>query len=110
MPGYVQLYTGHGKGKTTAALGLALRASGAGMKVFFAQFCKSMRTSEIIALERHFADCIVVRQFGEPWRPGNCKKPQTDSDRMDSSPPLFVPLPKSTAQPPRPSPGAARAG
>ena len=96
MPGYVQLYTGEGKGKTTAALGLALHASGAGMKVFLAQFCKSMRTSEIVALERRFADCIVVRQFGDPWFPGCCKKPETDSDRNDSSPPIFVPLPRST--------------
>ena len=33
--GYVQVYTGDGKGKTTAALGLAIRAAGAGFKVFF---------------------------------------------------------------------------
>ena len=38
--GQFQIYTGNGKGKTTAALGLTLRASGAGMKVFFCQFIK----------------------------------------------------------------------
>ena len=41
MKGYVQVYTGAGKGKTTAAIGLALRAAGAGLKVFIAQFVKS---------------------------------------------------------------------
>ncbi|MEN6305312.1 MAG: cob(I)yrinic acid a,c-diamide adenosyltransferase, partial [Armatimonadia bacterium] len=38
--GIVQVYTGDGKGKTTAALGLAVRAAGAGLRVFFGQFCK----------------------------------------------------------------------
>ncbi|NLE01469.1 MAG: cob(I)yrinic acid a,c-diamide adenosyltransferase, partial [Fibrobacter sp.] len=38
--GYLQVYTGDGKGKTTAAIGLAIRACGAGLKVLFAQFVK----------------------------------------------------------------------
>lgn len=63
MNGYVQVYTGNGKGKTTAALGLALRAAGAGLKVFIAQFMKAGDYSEIKALER-FADRIAVEQFG----------------------------------------------
>ncbi len=61
--GYVQVYTGDGKGKTTAALGLALRAAGAGMKVFIGQFIKGEAASEHKALER-FADLIRVRLFG----------------------------------------------
>lgn len=61
--GYIQVYTGDGKGKTTAALGLALRAAGAGLKVYMAQFIKSGNTSEIKALSR-FADRIGVEQFG----------------------------------------------
>ncbi|MEJ2155910.1 MAG: cob(I)yrinic acid a,c-diamide adenosyltransferase [Desulfobacteraceae bacterium] len=63
MQGYVQVYTGDGKGKTTAALGLAMRAAGAGLNVFFGQFIKSMEYSEINALER-FSDRITLRQFG----------------------------------------------
>ena len=63
MQGYVQVYTGDGKGKTTAALGLAVRAAGAGLRVFIAQFLKSGETSEIKALKR-FADQIRVEQFG----------------------------------------------
>lgn len=61
--GYVQVYTGDGKGKTTAAIGLALRAAGAGLRVFIAQFVKSGRYSEIEALER-FSDLVVCRQYG----------------------------------------------
>jgi cob(I)alamin adenosyltransferase len=61
--GYIQVYTGNGKGKTTAALGLALRAAGAGLSVFIAQFIKKKRASEHKALER-FRDLITVRQYG----------------------------------------------
>jgi len=61
--GYIQVYTGNGKGKTTAALGLAVRAAGAGLSVFIAQFIKKRRTSEHRALER-FRDMITVRQYG----------------------------------------------
>mgnify|MGYP006299272149 CR=1 FL=1 len=61
--GYVHVYTGNGKGKTTAAIGLAVRAAGAGLKVYIGQFVKGRPYSEIGALER-FKDLITVRQFG----------------------------------------------
>jgi cob(I)alamin adenosyltransferase len=61
--GYVQVYTGNGKGKTTAALGQALRAAGAGLKVYIGQFLKKGGYSELAALER-FSDLIVIEQFG----------------------------------------------
>lgn len=63
MKGYVQVYTGDGKGKTTAAMGLALRAAGAGLRVYIAQFVKSQKYSEIFALER-FSDLITCRLYG----------------------------------------------
>ena len=63
MKGYVQVYTGNGKGKTTASLGLSLRAAGAGLKVFIAQFLKQGDYSEIRALER-FSDLIRIEQYG----------------------------------------------
>lgn len=62
---YVQVYTGNGKGKTTAALGLTLRAAGAGMRVFFSQFLKGADYSELAGLQR-FDDLVTIRQFGEP--------------------------------------------
>jgi cob(I)alamin adenosyltransferase len=61
--GLVQIYTGNGKGKTTAALGLSLRAAGRGLKVFIAQFVKGMFYGELEALER-FAPQITLRQYG----------------------------------------------
>jgi cob(I)alamin adenosyltransferase len=63
MKGYIQVYTGNGKGKTTAAFGLALRAAGAGMKVFISQFVKGMEYSELEAIKR-FDDLITLKQFG----------------------------------------------
>lgn len=63
MKGYVQVYTGNGKGKTTASIGLAVRAAGAGLAVYMAQFMKSGDYSEIKALQR-FSDHITVEQFG----------------------------------------------
>jgi cob(I)alamin adenosyltransferase len=61
--GYVQVYTGNGKGKTTAALGLALRAAGAGMRIFIAQFIKKRRCSEHALLEE-LQDRITIKQYG----------------------------------------------
>ena len=61
--GYIQIYTGDGKGKTTAALGLSIRAAGEGLKVFIGQFIKMGDYSEIKSLKR-FSDCITVEQFG----------------------------------------------
>ena len=63
MKGYIQVYTGNGKGKTTAALGLALRAAGAGFRVYIAQFVKGMKYSELDILPR-LSDYITLKQYG----------------------------------------------
>ena len=62
--GYVQVYTGEGKGKTTAAFGLALRAAGHGKRTFIGQFMKGQPYGEVAALARH--PQITVEQFGSP--------------------------------------------
>ncbi len=61
--GFVQVYTGDGKGKTTAALGLALRACGQGLKVYIGQFAKGGEYGELAGLAR-LADCVTLRQYG----------------------------------------------
>ena len=63
MKGYVQVYTGDGKGKTTAAIGLAIRALGAGWRVFIAQFLKSGEYSEHKALAQ-FSEHLTIKTYG----------------------------------------------
>ncbi|MFO7888098.1 MAG: cob(I)yrinic acid a,c-diamide adenosyltransferase [Eubacteriales bacterium] len=60
--GYVQVYTGNGKGKTTAAFGLAVRALCAGKRVYIGQFVKDMKYSET-KLTEHFEN-ISIEQLG----------------------------------------------
>lgn len=61
--GYIQIYTGNGKGKTTAAIGQAVRAAGFGLKTYFAQFMKNFPYSELVSL-KNLGNEIVVEQFG----------------------------------------------
>lgn len=61
--GKIHIYTGGGKGKTTAALGLALRALGAGYKIYLIQFLKGRRGSELKSLKS--LKKITVKRFGE---------------------------------------------
>lgn len=74
--GFVHVYTGDGKGKTTASIGLAIRALGAGYKVLFAQFIKERACSEHKALQR-FAPHIEIKQYGCGFI--FCNKPSTNS-------------------------------
>lgn len=61
--GYVHLYTGNGKGKTTAAFGLAVRALCYGKKVYIGQFVKGMKYNET-KLEEVF-DNLTIDQYGK---------------------------------------------
>jgi cob(I)alamin adenosyltransferase len=62
--GYIQVYTGNGKGKSTAAIGLAVRAAGAGLKTFIIQFMKEYPYSEINSLKL-LDKWITVEQYGK---------------------------------------------
>ena len=74
--GFIQIYTGNGKGKTTAALGLALRAAGAGKKTFIVQLMKDYPYSELKSLQRlqpwiklaHFGNDAFVFQKKPPGK------------------------------------------
>lgn len=61
--GYIQIYTGDGKGKTTAALGLALRAAGHGFHTYIGQFMKGQLYGELDAVAR-LAPFVTIEQFG----------------------------------------------
>lgn len=73
--GLVQVYTGNGKGKTTAALGLALRAVGRGLRVYMMQFMKGQSYSELtsarllapqLTLEQVGRDCFIRKGAVDP--------------------------------------------
>ena len=73
--GFVQVYTGNGKGKSTAAFGLALRAVGAGKRVYIGQFMKTgvyheVRTFEqhlpMVALEQYGNGCLIGKEGPQP--------------------------------------------
>lgn len=62
--GYVQVYTGNSKGKTTAALGLAFRAMGRGLKTYIGQFMKGTHYGELKSAEM-VSPYITIEQYGE---------------------------------------------
>ncbi len=76
---YIQVYTGNGKGKTTAALGQAIRAAGSGLKTFIVMFMKDHPYGEVKSLKK-FSEWITVEQYGNDkfvFR----KQPPSDKDR-----------------------------
>lgn len=76
--GYVQIYTGNGKGKTTAALGQALRAAGSGLKTFIVQFMKDFQYGEVNELQQ-LNDCIELERYGNDTFVF-CKQPPDKKD------------------------------
>ena len=65
VQGLIQVYTGEGKGKTTCAFGLALRAVGQGFHVYIIQFLKGQDTGELQAAQR-LAPELTLKGFGRP--------------------------------------------
>lgn len=63
--GYVQVYTGNCKGKTTAALGLSFRAAGHGLKSYIGQFMKGQHYGELEAVKM-MQPYITIEQYGKP--------------------------------------------
>ena len=61
--GFIQIYTGNGKGKSTAAIGQAVRAAGFGLKVYIAQFMKEYPYNELVGL-KYLSKWIAIEQFG----------------------------------------------
>lgn len=84
MRGLVHVYTGEGKGKTTAALGQALRAYGSGLRVLVMQFLKSAPTGELEAAAQLGERFRIVRPEqsvrGFVW---NMTKPQRETYRSE---------------------------
>ena len=66
IKGYIHVYTGNGKGKTTAALGQALRAAGSGLKTFIVQFMKDFPYGEVKSI-RQWSGLIGLEQCGNDF-------------------------------------------
>jgi cob(I)alamin adenosyltransferase len=82
--GYIQVYTGRGKGKTTAALGVALRAAGHGLKSYIGQFLKGQDYGELHSIHK-LSEWITLEQFGRKGFIHVTKDPdQEDFDRAKS--------------------------
>ncbi|MBI5392736.1 cob(I)yrinic acid a,c-diamide adenosyltransferase [Candidatus Woesearchaeota archaeon] len=81
--GLIHIYTGDGKGKTTASLGLALRALGCGYRVYMIQFLKSGNTGELHAMEK-FTGNFVIEQFGSDAIKERQQKLQTFTENIDT--------------------------
>ena len=79
MKGYIQLYTGDGRGHTDAALGLALRAAGARLKVFIASFGMSIDIDE-------FAPLNALNERIEFEHFGNCRQSADDYEEALKGP------------------------
>lgn len=69
MSGYIHIYCGNGKGKTTAAIGLSIRSAGAGIPVVFTQFMKDGTSSEIPVLKNisNLSVYYAKENFGFSW-------------------------------------------
>ncbi len=76
--GLIQVYTGNGKGKTTAAMGLGLRATGEGLNVYMIQFMKGRRYSEVDAIEK--IPNFTLVQYGRDEFVSKEKPDQIDID------------------------------
>lgn len=79
MQGCVQVYTGDGKGKTTAALGLTMRAVGSGLRVYIAHFMKKGHYGEMAACAK-LGEQIKAEQFGT----GRFVRGKPDADDIDA--------------------------
>ncbi|WP_353662177.1 cob(I)yrinic acid a,c-diamide adenosyltransferase [Hydrogenimonas sp. SS33] len=75
--GQIQLYTGDGKGKTTAAVGQSLRAMGSGLEVLFVQFMKSVPSGEVEMLRRCGGDLVeILRKWDDSFIIGRASERQ----------------------------------
>ncbi len=84
--GYIHIYTGNGKGKTTSSIGLTIRSLGAGYRIFFSQFMKNGDYSEIRALKKigqtSFPGQLEIHQYG---REGRLFEKPAEKDRISAT-------------------------
>ena len=77
MAGLIHIYTGDGKGKTTAATGLSVRAKGRGKRVLFVQFLKDGNSGEVAMLRQMGIEVRGLEKVGFVWNMTEAEKQQT---------------------------------
>ncbi|WP_010238459.1 cob(I)yrinic acid a,c-diamide adenosyltransferase [Clostridium arbusti] len=85
--GYIQVYTGNGKGKTTAAVGLGVRAAGDGYSVFMVQFLKSGSTGELESIKKLAPNFKIFRfekKRGFFWNLNDSEKSELKTEIQDA--------------------------
>jgi len=82
--GYIHIYTGNGKGKTTAAVGQCIRAIGAGLNVLFVQFMKDYPYSELKVLEKMVPQLTIHRYGNDTFVLEKRKPDQLILEEVDS--------------------------
>ncbi len=87
--GYIHLYTGNGGGKTTAALGVAMRAVGQGKRVVVVQFMKGRKDTGEYKIQKKLGSMYKVYQFGKKQFV-NLKKPSSEDVRLANEALAFV--------------------
>ena len=82
MAGLVHIYCGDGKGKTSAAVGLTVRAAGAGRRVLFTQFLKNGDSSELSVLRalENVEVFVCDARHGFLWKMGENERAQAKQD------------------------------
>lgn len=83
--GLVQVYTGNGKGKTTASLGLVFRALGHGLRVHVMQFMKGQTIYGELESAKSFADRLTMEQVGTPKFIKKGKQTSADRDMAQAA-------------------------
>ncbi len=76
--GFIQIYTGNGKGKSTAAIGLAIRALGYGLKVYMLQLMKDFPYNEMKILSNLSEDLVIKKIGKDDWVFRKEKPPQNE--------------------------------
>lgn len=83
--GLVQVYTGNGKGKTTASLGLVFRALGHGLRIHVMQFMKGQSVYGELESAKQFADKLTIEQVGTPQFVKHGKQTSADRDMAQAA-------------------------
>lgn len=83
--GFIQIYTGNGKGKSTAAIGQAVRAAGYGLKTYIIQFMKEYPYNELNSLKKLFEWITIEQVCNDDFVFKKVSPPKEEIDKANSA-------------------------